>query len=196
MKTLLAAVIVSAAAVLLPLRSQAAPSINGQITFFGGAQLNGVIGGANQFVSIYDPAYGPPDGPTSSAATGAYSLVAGGTEALFTDFVFKPNPSVVSPLFTLTTSGETYSFDITSTTYFHQDSMFISMAGTGVAHITGTTTYADTPGTWSITLTGTSSTQTVGTFGAYIVVPEPTVATLFLGLGAAALLRNRFRQSK
>jgi hypothetical protein len=190
MKTICSAVAACALLVTAatPLQSQAASSITGDISFVGGVDLDSPIGTAIKFTSIYDGFYGPPDGPTVSATHGSYSAVGLGTSATFTAFTFSPSPISITPLFTFSANGTTYSFDVTSVTYYSKDSAFINLAGSGVAHISGA---SDTPGTWSITVDVASSTQTYGTFGAYISVPEPSSLSLVFSAGIAVLFGRK-----
>ncbi|HHY87004.1 MAG TPA: PEP-CTERM sorting domain-containing protein [Verrucomicrobia bacterium] len=56
--------------------------------------------------------------------------------------------------------------------------LFLNIEGTGIAYITG---FEPTPGTWTITQTGTGP---VFTFGSSMVIPEPSSATLLVCLGS------------
>lgn len=161
-----------------------AQGISGTIQFSGGALLdNANLALATQFLQIYGPT-GPGSNPgvLASTETGNYLGIPNGTPAAFTPFTFNPAAGSVIPLWTLTIGATTYSFDATSVTVAYQDSYFLDIAGTGVAHITG---MQDTAGTWSITDTGGNGSEPVFTFGAATqvgpIVPEPsTMAILAL----------------
>lgn len=160
-----------------------AQQFSGTIQFSGGAQLdNADLGQATKFVSIFGPT-GPGSHPLTLAATetGVYTAIPNGTPATFTPFSFNPPDAGVSPLWTLTIGPTTYSFDASSVTVDYQDSSFLDIGGTGVAHVTGMT---DTTGTWSITDTGGDGALPVFTFGAAttvgVVTPEPSTISLML----------------
>ncbi len=167
-----------------------ADTISGTISFSGGAQLdNSDLGLATQFVSIYGTEV------VAGSQTGNYTGILGGTPAVFTPFNFATPPAGgVIPLWTLTIGGVTYSFDATSVQIVTQNSDFLNIAGTGIAHITG---MDDTVGTWSITDTGGGGTEYF-TFGAATQVPVPdessTLALLFFVLvpfGCGVWLQHR-----
>lgn len=176
-----------------------AASINGAISFSGGATLDGPLATASGFTGF--EGIGSATGPVvlAGSMTGDYSSVAAGTSATFDAFTFNPSPSSATPLWSFTDGGLTYSFSITSVTVDEQTPFFLNLSGNGIASITG---FTDTPATWSITDTGNGATPII-TFGnADLVspvktVPEPTTAGLMLvGLGSfgfARLFRRTIR---
>jgi hypothetical protein len=158
----------------------AAPSITGTIEFVGGASLNGPLDTATAFSSIFGP-LGTGNPLVRSGATGTYSLVPAGTEATFSLFTFNPAPAAPFTLWSFSIEGTAFSFDATSVVVSSQNANFLDLEGYGTAHVT---VFADTQGTWSITLTGNSP---VFTFGAQTtVVPEPSAAAMLL-LGSGGL---------
>jgi hypothetical protein len=172
------------------LGAQAQPSITGEISFSGGATLNGPLGSATAFTSVFGPLGPGLDVPVvNSGATGSYANVPVGTPVSFTPFTFNPAPASTFQLWSFVDGGSTYSFDVTSVSIAYQLPNFLNIEGTGVAYITG---FAPTAGTWGITDTG--STGSVFTFGNVVIVPEPSAAALiplFLLLGSIGLAIRR-----
>jgi hypothetical protein len=172
--------------------AQAAVYINGNISFSGGATLNGPLTTATAFDSFFGPV-GPGTGvPVVSGATGNYAGVPGGTAATFTPFTFNPAPAGTIPLWNFTLGPTSYSFQITSLVVISQNASFLNIQGTGVANITG---FDATPGTWSITDTGFGGAPVL-TFGAGVsVVPEPSASALLVGLGLVSFAVRRWTMS-
>src|SRR5580700_8067570 len=89
---------------------QAIPIINGSISFAGGATLNGNLQTATAFTGYSSLSV------LAGAETGSYSALNGGGSfggtLSFTPFNFTAN--TVTPLWTVTFNGITYSFDATS----------------------------------------------------------------------------------
>jgi hypothetical protein len=129
----------------------AAPPINGNLSFVSGFLTfdTSNIGTARSILSYSNVVAG--------TGTGAYGGV---SNAVFTwtPFTFNPPAASVKPLWTYTTNGVTYSFDATSVSLIFQNSGFLNLRGTGVAHITG---YLDTPGTWTLAAQLVSSKYTL-----------------------------------
>lgn len=151
-----------------------APSITGTIQFVGGANLNGPLDTATGFSAMFGP-LGTGDPLVRSGATGTFSTVPSGTDAPFSLFNFNPSPGSPFTLWSFSIGATSYSFDATSVVISDQNANFLDLEGNGVAHVTG---YADTPGTWSITLTGAGPTFTFGE--QTTIVPEPSAAALVL----------------
>lgn len=169
----------------------AAPSINGVVEFVGGATLNGPLGTATAFTSIFGPS-GTGDPLVRIGATGSYSGVAAGTPTHFTLFSFNPSAATPFTLWNFTVGATVYSFDVTSLSISSQTSSFLDLEGTGVAHISG---YEDTVGSWSLTDTG-AGTSRVFSFGEHTtVVPEPSTAVLMMAAfgGLMFTIRNKVK---
>jgi len=162
----------------------AQPSINGSVAFIGGATLDGPMDTATAFTSFFGSSGSGTPTVLAGSQTGDYLAVPDNTPATFTLFTFNPPAPSVIPLWTLMVGAVSYSFDATSVVDAFQNSVFLDLQGTGVAHITG---FADTVGTWSITDTGLGSVP-VFTFGAGVqVVPEPSsIALLLVGASVFA----------
>jgi len=106
-----------------------------------------------------------------------------GTDAPFSLFTFNPSPGSSFTLWSFSTGGISYSFDATSVVVSAQNANFLDLEGAGVAHVTG---YADTQGTWSITLTGAGPTFTFGE--QMTIVPEPSsIALILVASGSLAI---------
>lgn len=164
-----------------------AQSIQGSLDFIGGATLNGPLGSATAFSSIFAQVL-------PGSENGSYSGVPDSTPATFTSFAFDGSQTLPFTLFTFNVGLTNYSFQVTSIHIDHQDSTFLDIMGSGIASITG---FNDTTGTWTITDTGLSGSP-VFTFGAGVnVVPEPTtLACLALGTGIFAGFRRLTRKSR
>ncbi len=153
--------------------------ITGDIQFNGGATLDtGDLATATSFTSIFGPG-GPSTMPQvlgGGTQTVDYSTVPDGTLVNFSTFSFAVN-APVTPLWSFTVGGTSYSFDATSVTVAYQSSFFLDIVGTGTAHITG---FNDTSGVWEVTDTGAGGTP-VFTFGAATDLagnptPEPSTS--------------------
>lgn len=131
---------------------------------------------------------------TSAAAlsgSGAYASVPAFTTATFTNFIFDPFGGV-TPLWTFTVGGNTYSFDFTSITSITKtgdySSNSLEIRGMGTLKATG---YDDTSGTFIFTGNGANGAGfTFSASDAAATVPEPGTMVLFgtglLGVAAAA----------
>ena len=91
---------------------------------------------------------GPTPGITTLRSTGVLNVM--------TDYSFHPSQDTVTPLWRFTTDGITYSFDATTlTAVFDASADAWDISGLGDALITGGgTDYAETPGSWSATVSG------------------------------------------
>jgi hypothetical protein len=171
-------------------------NISGQISFVGGATLDGPLATATAFTSFFGPSGVGNPVVLAGSQTGDYASVAGGTPASFTIFTFNPPPGGgVNPLWTFTIGPTTYSFVATSVAVAFQNPMFLNIQGSGTASITG---FTDTGGTWTITDSGIGS-QPVFTFGAnttVVGVPEPSALALLLAFAPIALAFRPKAKSK
>jgi hypothetical protein len=126
------------------------------------------------------------------SGTGDYSLIPDNEPATFSS-PFSIDPFAPVPTFwTLTDSGITYSFDLTSLSVTQipaGTAGSLILLGTGIAHITG---FDDTFGSFFLSSSGLDGATTFS-FQASTNVPEPgTVALLGLGLlGLAGWQRRR-----
>src|ERR1700683_4789755 len=117
--------------------AKALPSISGDINFDGIATTNtGNLATATSFTSISGVSVVPVEDGTYTGTTGA--------PATFTPFSF--SAASVTPLWTFTWGGITYTFNATSVTVVTQIKGFLNLQGSGWATATG---YANTAGTWS-----------------------------------------------
>jgi hypothetical protein len=161
--------------------SARADQINGTIQFGGGGMTTdtGNLATATAFTAI--------SGVNVSggiiAPTGSYAGT-DGTTVTFTPFSF--TASGVTPLWTFTVGGVTYSFDATSVGIQTQNSSFLNLQGSGMAYISGgDTTYTPTIGTWTITDTATTDQFTFS--ASTTTVPDSGSTALMIGLGLAGI---------
>ncbi len=188
MKTFKTLLTVSALAVgALAATGAQAVQITGGVSFGGQAAPNT---GDWDTATAVDFGNSPPNA-TVNGGTGDYAGVTPLTTlATFSDFSFDPilSPSPVSPLWTFTFGGLTYSFELVSVTEnLTGDNDDLNLSGTGWLSITG---FDTTWGEWDF------SGQQSGTGGlvafsfsasnAAINVPEPG-SLLLLGLGLLAV---------
>ena len=133
---------------------------------------------------------------TQAGNTGDYAAVPGGVSTTMTDFSFTGNNTLtptltapVTPQWTFTFGGVTYSFDLNVLTSAFSTGGSISESGTGIAHIDGQSAFA----TWSLDGTGRGF-----HFAATIhttATPDGGSAVALLGLALAGVevLRRRLR---
>jgi hypothetical protein len=165
---------------------QAGP-INGSINFDGIATSDtGMLGNASS-LTITDTSVYPQE-------LGSYAPVPTGTPAAFTPFSL--TAAGVTPLWTFTSGGLTYSFDATSIVVVKQTNAFLDLEGNGNANITG---FTETSGMWSITDTVVGG-KSVFVFGEATeagpstgpnTVPDSGMTALLLGLGTGAIALYR-----
>jgi len=182
-------------------------AIAGSISFIGEATTDGTsIANATEFTSIAakvatdsgDYAAVPSmAGPTP----GATILTSTGVQNVMTDYAFNPSQGSVTPLWSITTGGITYSFDATTLdAVFDTSAQQWDISGLGEAFITGGgTDYSPTAGSWSATV---SSSDTAFNFGssedppldnpaAAEVVPDGGTSIALLGGALAGLYAIR-----
>ena len=135
-----------------------------------------------------------------SGGTGDYAGLAN-TPVTFTDFTFEPvlSPNPVSPLWTFTTGGTTYSFTlstiaVTSEGYDINQDSFLILSGSGTLSISGVINRDATFGTFQFSGNETAGDFSFSASNAARPTPEPGTVGLFglalLGLGGA--VRRRF----
>jgi hypothetical protein len=134
------------------------------------------------------------------APTGAYASVpSGGSSPAVTfavgGFVYSPGLSgLVNPLWTFTYAGSIYSFALSAVTFSSYNGgtqPTLAISGIGALSISGGT-YTTTPGTFSISATGSGPT-TFGFVAGNKAVPDGGMTVMMLGmaLSGVALLRKK-----
>ena len=200
LKRLLVIGLVAAALAVAP--AQAGP-ITGSISFSGAAQP---WGGTNWFNTTgVDFLAASATVQSSPVPTGTY-LDTQGTATIFSDFIFDPFPAEgVTPLWTFTKSGITYSFDylvLGSLARVGNDvsSSISILNGTGMLYATG---FDPTPGLFSLTAQGFGALrggESTFSFSASDVatssVPDPGSSMLLLGIGLTGVATARRRMKK
>ena len=164
-----------------------AAAISGSINFDGVATTNtGNLSAATAFTSIYGTA-------VVAGETGDYAGIPTVTPVTFTPFSF--TAAGVTPLWTLTYLGITYSFNATSIVVNAQNANFLNLSGTGIANITGKTS---TSGLWSITDTSVGG-GPIFTFGGDSIangVPDSGTTALLIVLGFAGIGMGLYAQRR
>lgn len=198
MKTILIPVIAANAAFFAaqPALHASLVPIDGTISFAGTATAdNNSLMTATKFTSFTDVTVG-----AASSLFGAYSGTAGASVTV-TPFTWNPpNASTpINPLWTFTSGGITYSFDVLSLVEDYATPTDLVLSGMGTATISGGgTDYEATTGEWSLTAqTFGDSAFTFSDTTTAPAVPEPTtimaglLMLLPLGISGARILRSR-----
>ncbi len=125
---------------------------------------------------------------TSPAATGVFAPIVPGTPVTWNGFTFAPF-SPVTPLWTTTVGGKTFSFDATTLDLITRGplGLFIDLRGSGIVHVTGS---ANSAGTWVLSANSAGLTSSFSASTA-TQVPEPSGLIL---LGAGLLAAVGFRR--
>jgi hypothetical protein len=171
---------------------------NGTIGFDGVATFDGPLQsgpfGATEFTAIYGIT-GPGSEPevTYGSTSGGYSLIPAGTSATFNTFSFAPLSAPPFQLWNLSYDSTTYSFDITSETYFSESNGFLNIGGDGIAYVNSN---AYTDATWDITDTGNGFALSFGNGTSVLPTPEPSSILLFVGLACTYLVFSILRTPK
>ena len=140
----------SVASIALASASAFAVPITGSIDMAGGVILNSVSLAAATAATSFSNVQ------VENGSTGSYLNVPGGTAVTWSGFSWG-SFSPVSPLWTFTYAGRTYSFSLSSITTDLQTSKFLNLSGAGTLTISGTgPTYDPTFGDWSFTISNSS----------------------------------------
>jgi hypothetical protein len=166
--------------------------INGSIQFFGDATPSGASPGAPTTITFNGPWH-------TLNGLGTYAGVPLGVNAAFSNFGFTGDgvgaalsAPPIAPLWSFSSGGVNYSFDLHTLTDGHTTTGSMSFSGTGIAHATG---FDDTFASWALQGAGTNfalriSTSTTTAIGA---VPEGGTTMALFGIGLAAILFLRRR---
>ena len=175
-------------------QAQAIPNpINGSVQFFGSATPSGASGGGSTTINFTNPWH-------TLNGLGIYSGIPMGVSTTFTNFSFTGDGAgavlsapPIAPLWSFSSGGVDYSFDLQTLTNGHSEAGSMSFTGTGIAHATG---FDDTAASWALQGAGSNfsfviSTSTTTAIG----VPEggTTMALFGIGLAAILFLRRQLR---
>jgi len=174
-----------------------ATPIVGSISFNGNATTNtGNLATATAFTAITDVTVNTSPGGPSGSYIAVPTLA--GDSVTFTPFAF--SAVGITPLWTLTANGVTYSFDATGPiSVALQTSSFLDLQGTGIASISAGG-YTDTTGTWTIQESVSGTSFSWGSTAAVAPTPDSSSTALLvaiglgaIGLGAIAHRRNQVK---
>ena len=174
-------------------QAQAIP-ITGSVEFFGSATPSGASPGLPISVHFTNPWQ-------TLAGNGVYAGIPS-TSATFNDFSFTGDGSLaslvgtVTPLWTFSFAGETFSFDLHALTNGHTEAGSMSFSGTGIAHGSGVTAFDDTPATIALQGSGQNFTFSISTSTTTSTgVPDggTSVGLLGIALVGIAVLRRQLR---
>ena len=162
---------------VLAFNAMATP-IKGAISFSGtSAQNNSDLLFATAFTGFNNVVV------STTGGTGDYAAALSGQSITFNPFTFSPSlsPNPIIPLWTFVSGGKTYSFDATGLKINYRDSNTMSLAITGIAHITGLN---DTPGDLYFSANSDGGTASFSASGHVPPKSVPEPATLMLlGMG-------------
>ena len=203
MKSKSSFIVGAAVLTIVSISAQAQVAITGQINFTGGATIDTAIPGATTFETFFGPSGsgGPVVLAGGGLPVGSYAGVAGNTVANVSgsfDFPTYYAAWGAFDLYSFTSGGQTYSFQINTVTSDLQFTVpfdYIDISGTGTGTITGgSTAYLPTTEDWSITGTTTAGDLTINIGNSVSAVPEPSTFA-FAGLGSllsiATLIRRK-----
>jgi hypothetical protein len=114
------------------------------------------------------------------SATGDYSGTVG-QAVTHNAFVFDPFLTAITPLWTFTMGGTTYSFNLNSLTIDYRAANSIVLSGLGEANITG---FDTTPGDWTFTANSGGGTFS---FSSTNTVPDGGATAMLMGVGLLGL---------
>jgi len=185
-------------ALALSTAANAAPSITGSIGF-GPAPLSGVTlqDGLGNTTTSLAAAKGVKAWGTTQVTTvgGSFATFVAGTNtpAFSAPWVF--NPSTPLPaLWTITGSlagGETFTFNLTSSSIVTQNASFLNVTGTGTMTGTGTTAYAATAGTFNFTIPSPGAGEQFTWTSSSAPVPDGGTTMALLGVSLLGLYGAR-----
>jgi hypothetical protein len=176
-----------------------AVKITGDIGFFGTASASGASLGPPVTITFTNPWH-------ALSGTGVYAGIPFNTPATFSNFTFTLDGASallsgpLTPEWTFSFGGETFSFDLLSLTNGHVDPpganglTAMAFSGTGTVHGTGVIAFDDTPATWSLEGSGTNFNFTLSS-STTSSIPEPGVTTLLV-LGCAVLAGYSLRRKR
>jgi hypothetical protein len=122
--------------------------------------------------------------------TGSFASVALGTAVTMSTFGWSPATTPVTPLWSFTSGGSLYSFDLLSVAVATQNSTFLNLTGTGTLKKGAPGALDPTTGVWSLSLSNPSGSDTTLSFTfqeSTTAVPEGGSALSLLGISLVSL---------
>ena len=161
-------------------------------TITGSVDMSGTVFLDNTHLGSAKSATGFTGVTVGGLPDGSYTGTAG-SSVTWNAFGWNPSTAPVSPLWTFTSGGRTYSFDLGNVTIKSQDNTFLNLLGSGTLNITGSgPSYSPTSGSWSFTIsnpTGGAKSNFAFTFAnsQTAAVPDGGASAMLLGLGVLGL---------
>jgi hypothetical protein len=162
--------------------------ISGLVEMQGTIQLNNtVLGAASGTVDT-----GNNEATVVGTSTGAYETTAGAVVD-WKAFSWNPiTPLPITSLWSFTSGGRTYSFDLSALSVVTHDANFLDIAGNGtlkISDVVSGTNYEDTFGLWSFQVTSASGSSGTAKFifQSSNATPDGGTTALLIGVGLVAM---------
>ena len=169
----------------------AGANIASAIPIVGTAEISGVLELNDDVLGDASAALGG-TGTVSLTSTGHYSSTAGAAVS-FAGFSWNPSSTPVEDLWSFSSGGWTYSFDLLSLNVLTHSATFLDISGTGLLFIEGAGSPFDaegTVGTWTFQINNSAGSHPEALFqftSSNTSVPDGGTTAALLGLGLVGL---------